>query len=737
MLRKLHSLPGIFAALLLMVVALSGAVLSVKPALDQAGAVRVTGPLDAATLAARVQTHNPGLDKIVRRASGEIIAHISSPDGNAALRIDPATGASIGPDTPSPVMRWVANLHRKLLLGDAGRVATGVAAGLMLLLCVSGVALLARRMGGWKHLFDRIRGTGLQRVHNEIARVALLALALSAGTGLLMSLTTFGWIPERVTAELPYPSTVATHAPLPVGQVAALQSLDVSTLRELTLPTPDSPGDTYAVITTQGTGYIDPSSGAWLAWQDNDAWQRFQGTVRMLHTGRGLWWLALILGLASASVPALAVTGIALWAKRRGAMPKIAGNASPREADTIILVGSENNATWAFAAAVHQALTRAGLLVNIASMNEVRSGYRRAERLIVLTSTYGDGDAPSNATQFTRAITHTRLDTATRFAVLGFGDRQFSSFCGYAQKVHEALRAKGLQPLLELGMLDRQSESAFTQWMEQLSTVLGVTLDAQYRPTLPRTISLEVIEREDYGIGTDRHACVLRLAPDPKLRSPWQKVFGQHLPSFEPGDLVGVVPPGHTVPRFYSLASASKDGLLEFCVRKHPHGVCSGYLTSLEPGDRVAVFVRRNEHFKPSTGATPLILIGAGTGIGPLVGFIRQNEACRPMHLYFGARSSGGTFLYDEELQHLVAADRLTALTTALSSPSEKTYVQERLLADSAKLRELVAKGAHVMVCGGRDMAKGVANAWERILAGSGVTVSEMKLRGNYVEDVY
>jgi sulfite reductase (NADPH) flavoprotein alpha-component len=157
----------------------------------------------------------------------------------------------------------------------------------------------------------------------------------------------------------------------------------------------------------------------------------------------------------------------------------------------------------------------------------------------------------------------------------------------------------------------------------------------------------------------------------------------------------------------------------------------------LQPGNAIQAFIRRNPAFRPAAGEAPIILIGAGTGISPFVGFIRQNSAGRPMHLYFGARRSGEAFLYDEELQNLVGNRRLTAFKTAFSCPVRKNYVQERLMADAPTLRELVASGAQIMVCGGRDMANGVARAWEHILDGSGLSVNEMRLNGRYVEDVY
>jgi sulfite reductase (NADPH) flavoprotein alpha-component len=738
MLRKLHSLPGLIASIVLMVTAISGAVLSLNPVIERASVVQVSQhSLDTATLTARVKAHFPGLGKLVRKPSGAVVAYYSSGDESGAARIDPVTGGSIGPYTPSTIMRWLTNLHRKLLMGDAGRVATGIGAASMLLLAVSGLALLARRMGGWAKLFGRIRGSGLQRIHNEVARVAILGLTLSAATGLVLSLTTFELLPERGTAQLPFPAAVSTGAPLPVNSVAALRNVDLTVLGELTLPSSRNSGDAYSLRTSSGSGYIDPSSGRLLAWQPNDAWQRFHEIVFMLHTGEGLGWLALILGLASASVPVLAVSGVWLWAQRRRATVKVPDNVTAREADKIILVGSEGNSTWAFAAAIHQALTRANFRVHIASMNDFSPRHCKAQRLIVLTSTYGDGDAPSNATQYLSKLAAANDYVPPTFAVLGFGDRQFPHFCGYAQAVHDALIAKGGQALIECSSVDRQSESMFRKWSERLGIELDVQLDVCYRPSLPRTVSLTLTERKDYRLDSGSVTSVLRFVRGTQGNRGWLPPMQRGLPSFDAGDLLGVIPPGDTVPRFYSLASASRDGFIEICVRRHAHGACSGYLTALQPGDAIQAFIRRNPAFRPASGAAPLILIGAGTGISPLVGFIRHNSAGRPMHLYFGARRSGEAFLYDEELQHLVGNRRLTAFNTAFSSPERKTYVQERLVADAPTLRELVACGAQIMVCGGRDMAIGVAKAWERILEDSGLSVNEMKLKGRYVEDVY
>ncbi len=736
MLRKLHLVPGLAAALLMMIVAMSGAVLSLNPALERVDAVPVGhASMSVAMLADRVSAQIPDVQTLVRRPSGTIVAYHEADGQQRASIIDPATGKATGDYVSSPVWRWMKNLHRKLFLGDAGRIAAGVTAAFMLFVTGSGLALLARRMGGWTRLLRPIRGNGLQRLHNETARVALAGLTLSAATGLVMSLTTFGWIPESGGQAPAFdPPTVVAPA-MPLARMPALD-IEVASLHQLTFADRADPGDVIELDSADGVGSVDPSTGQWLAFQPTDGWQRMQELVRMLHTGQGLWWLGLILGASSLSVPLLAVTGLLLWLRRRRSMPKLAGNVSAREADTVLLVGTEGNTTWGFASALHAALTEAGLRVHVAPMNELADHCRAMKRLLVLTATYGDGEAPASAGRFLAKLERATLPGDAAFAVLGFGDRQFPAFCRYARTVHDALAARGLRALAEPGTVDQQSEPEFRQWCEWLGTALGVSLDIRYTPMLPPTAPLELVSREDYGTDAATMTSVLRFAPSAGARSQ-PRLLGPRLPAFETGDLLGVVPPGAAAPRYYSLASGAADGMVEICVRRHPEGACSTYLTDLRPGQTIEAFIRRHARFRPEAGNAAVIMIGAGTGIGPLIGFIRHNAARRPMHLYFGARNAEDGFLYRDELQGLVADRRLHALTTAFSRTGIKTYVQDRLVADAQSLRTLVAHGAQIMVCGGRRMAEGVAQAWERILADTGSSVAQLRAEGRYVEDVY
>src|SRR5690606_4095800 len=114
--------------------------------------------------------------------------------------------------------------------------------------------------------------------------------------------------------------------------------------------------------------------------------------------------------------------------------------------------------------------------------------------------------------------------------------------------------------------------------------------------------------------------------------------------------------------------------------------VCSGMLTGLHPGQSVEAFLRRNPTFHPPRGRKPLILIGAGTGIGPLAGFVRANDRLRPMHLFFGMRHRDSDFLYEEELAHWSSEGRLASLATACSRGSHPRYIQHVIARESAAL---------------------------------------------------
>ncbi len=729
MLRRLHSLPGLLAALLVAFMAITGAVLSVQPLVDRLSTASAAAGLTVAELAARVVAQVPGVESLSRSASGAIMAQA----GSSAVRIEPTTGEDLGPVAGNnPVFAFFTELHRSLFLGDNGHILAGLAAAAMVVLAVSGVLLLVNRMGGWRRIFARTRGTLSQRLHVELARLAVFGLLLSAVTAVYMTLATFGLVGDGA-AGFAFAPAGSGGTPAPIASLAALEAVPLADLRELVLPLADDPTDVFTLTTSSGVAHIDQATGAIIDFTANSPLQTLYEAIYTLHTGQGHWWLGLLLGMASLAVPALMVTGIVIWAVRRRSRPRLARNTSWRRADTVVLVGSEGHTTWGFAAALEAGLRANGHAVHVAPMNAVRRHYPAARRLLVLTATYGTGSAPASANRFLDRLRH--LDGRNLdFAVLGFGDRKFRDFCRFAEVTRAALAEHGLPELAPYAAIDRQSSQGFAQWGRTLGAALGEELVLVHEPERPATRPLMLLDRTDYGVEVQAPTTVLRFVLPP-ASGILGRVFGRI--RFAAGDLVGIVPPGERIPRYYSIASDSRDGVLEIAVRKMAGGVCSNMLFALAPGDTVEAFIRPNPDFRPAGGRRPLILVGAGTGVAPLAGFVRANAARRPIHLYFGGRDPASDFLYGAELSRALDTGRLDRLRPAFSRVLGGGYVQDRILGDADELRRLLARGAQVLVCGGASMAQGVRSAFDVILAPAGLGVDALREKGRYIEDVY
>ncbi|MBI1170930.1 nitric oxide synthase [bacterium] len=729
MLRRLHSLPGLIFGLVLIVLASSGALLSLAPVMDRVQAPAVAG-LNVAEVAARAAEANPGLTKLHRSPNGTISASVKAKLGFQTVIIDPATGKAIGATSTGGFLDWVKELHRSFFADMAGHAVSGISAGFMVLIAASGLFLLAMAMGGLRRITRRVRSTGSRGWHARVARLAAAGLFVSALTGSYMSLATFGVLNDGRAIEASFPDKVAEGTALPVNQLAALQAIPLQNLRDLTFPAKGDPTDAFLVSTATGEGYVDQVSGKMLNWMDYGLARRVWEFIYMLHTGQGLWMIGLVLGLSALSVPVLSVTGAAIWWGRRRARPHLRHNARASVADLVILVGSEGGTTWGFAGSLLDALHKHGLKVHVAAMNDLQH-YPQAGGMILMTATYGDGEAPSSASRFIDKLAQSQQRLP--IALLAFGDRMFPAYCGYAEKLGRVLEEGGWQAFLPFARVDRQSNADFNAWVQELGNLLSLKLEPEHHANIPPTTELELISREDYGAQVQAPTAILRFKA---VRKPgWRGYLTQGL-RYQAGDLLGIVAPGSDLPRLYSLASSRRDGFIEIAVRKMPGGLCSGWLNDMEPGTRIKAFVRLNPAFRPQAKG-PVIMIAAGTGVGPMVGFLRTLRRGRQAVLYFGARDPISDFLYEGYLRDCLLEGRLARLVPAFSRVRDRAYVQGRVRHDAAHLRDQILRGGQVLVCGSIAMARAVADEVEAALAPIGLSVAGLRAEGRYLEDVY
>ena len=727
--KQLHRHVGLGLGLLVLLLALTGLALALEPVRSHAAAGGNASPaLDLPTLAQRVQEEITGVEEIRRQPAGTLVVYAFNGEQAQTWRIDPASAQVLGPYQPGLLPRWVKNLHRQLLLGDTGRWLAAAAAAAMWLLSVSGWVLLRRRMGGWRHLYGRVQGSATQRLHVQWGRWALPVLLLSSSAALIMAAATQGWLDTESALEGAAPVSQVQGPARPPQALTALHAYRMQDLEALRFPSATDPMQNWQIRTRQGQGWVDRYSGTLLAWEAASPSQQLYRWARWLHTGESSLLWTIVLALSSAATLVLGYSGLRLWRdapKLATAPSTIAHNSPAAQAETLIFVASEGGSTWGFARALHLALVSQGQRVHSAALEHFND-YAATRRILILAATYGDGQAPYHARHVLNLLAQ-RPAASVPVAVLGFGDRQYPRFCGFADKLAQCLAARGWPRLLSWEGIHQQSPQEFARWGRNLGQALGQTLALDYCPPLPAMHRFTLVQRDDYTCPGAEPTVVLHLQASPPDTA---------LPAFDGGDLLGVLPPGQHVPRYYSLASRQADGAAQICVRLVPGGECSSFLHRLQVGETLQAFVRPNPRFALPHGRSPVLLIGAGTGIAPLVGLIRARHQ-RPMHLFVGARHPAHDLFFGEELQAWLADGQLTRLHTAFSRVAPGRYVQDLLHEEGTSIAALLAQGAQVRVCGSLAMAHAVEQVLQGILIRQGQSLQDLKEAQRYVEDVF
>lgn len=232
--------------------------------------------------------------------------------------------------------------------------------------------------------------------------------------------------------------------------------------------------------------------------------------------------------------------------------------------------------------------------------------------------------------------------------------------------------------------------------------------------------------------------------------------------SLELPHLLELLPPLR--PRLYSISSSPRlfpdrirltVGLVEVTTAlglRRP-GLCSHYLAGLRPGATVQAELRRSDFRLPEDPLAPLVLVGPGTGISPLVGFLEERQALQaagtklgPAWLWFGCRTHAD-YLYRDRLQGWLDAGVLSDLDVAFSRiGDQKVYVQHLMHGRAEALWEMLsAPNCHVCICGDAKMGDDVLEAFVAIAMDVGglprdaamAMFAEMKRQRRYQADVW
>ena len=361
-LLQVHSIAGLVLALLLSLIALTGAIMSFEDEIVDrlnAGIMQVapgTTPAllpdelvsrlnavpQAGKVAAITLSNDPSAAVYVRFARDEQGGRPSS------LFVDPYDGSVLGVPRGEDFFATVRRLHRWLLIpGNAkgwGRQVTGIAAIGLIVMLVSGLVLRWPRRAGsvktWLKPNLALSGRGLHRsLHAVIGTWVLPVYLVMTITGLWYS---FDWYKDGVAWLLARPHVAAAKQPRAPGRAelgqfvgfdrawATLQHEDSGGFAKAQLTLPAGPGTVMRIRSwpkdstlesVRDEFRVDAVSGQIISaerYADKTLGEKTIAGVLDIHRGAVLGWPGkLAFMIAAALMPLFAVTGLLLYLSRR------------------------------------------------------------------------------------------------------------------------------------------------------------------------------------------------------------------------------------------------------------------------------------------------------------------------------------------------------------------------------------------------------------------------------------
>jgi len=217
-------------------------------------------------------------------------------------------------------------------------------------------------------------------------------------------------------------------------------------------------------------------------------------------------------------------------------------------AEITILVGSQTGNSEALAEQLHSLAAGRGLKTVVKKMGDYKPQQLKAEKnLLVIVSTYGEGEPPDNAKELVEYLFSKRAPSLRQmhFAVLGLGDSGYEFFCQTGIDFDRRLEELGAMRLYPRVDCDVDYESSAEAWMDAVLGELSIRLEASSQTAetvLPSAASASMYSRKQpfpallldnivlNGRGSLKETHHLELSLE-----------GSGL-TYEPGDVLGVYP---------------------------------------------------------------------------------------------------------------------------------------------------------------------------------------------------
>lgn len=635
---------------------------------------------------------------IERDENGFYVASVLTEEGEfETFQFNPQTGKKTGEIiNKSRFFEWMTTFHRSLFLDTLGRFFIGLTAVILFFIAISGIVLVIQRTKSIRGLFDKVEKTlNVRFYHIVFGRLAFIPIIIISLTGGYLFLQRFEIIKEQPVP----PLNVDFENPAKNPAIFDFSKTTMEGISKIEFPFSPDEEDYFIIQMFRREIAVHQYDYTILDEVHYPATNILSKISLHYHTGRKGIVYPFLLGIACLSILYFIYSGfkmtiLSLKGKTRNKFRL-------DESEILILTGSETGNTLRYAKLVYENLVKGGHKAYLTELNKYKSS-DSIRSLIVFTSTYGTGDAPSNASKFIQKWKSDPLKQDIDLSIVGFGSLAYPDFCKYAADLElEFNQYPTIKTIIPLVKIHNQSYHSLKTWALDWKNDSGCALE------LPASIETKKLPSK-------------RFYPVSKntVADQDNETFTLHLTSrqgvtFQSGDLLVVYPPKDPYERFYSIGKINKDELV-ISVKKHESGICSAYLNELELNENFEASIKKNKefHYNPNK---PAILIGNGTGMGPFLGMVTENRNKKEMHLYWGGRSQKSYSLYENHLQPFAESGTLTSLNLAFSRETEqKTYVGNLVKRDGEKIARLLQKGAIIYICGSLAMQQDVLDELEK-----------------------
>jgi sulfite reductase (NADPH) flavoprotein alpha-component len=477
--RYSHLLLAFTSAIFIVIASITGAILSVEPISEKLNPYKIDG-VETISLAETIEVLKQKYVEVIQLKTdyNEFVSiNAISKEGEFLTGyINPMTGEYLGPEIEKNAFyNFITNLHRSLFLKGIGRFFVGLSSFLLFLIAITGILLIVKRQGGAKKIFSKVVYENfIQYYHVVIGRFSLIPILIITLTGAYLSLFRFGFFESEKTksAQINY-ERITKDITIDAEKFPVFRNTKLIDVSALAFPFSAADEDNYTLKLKDKEILINQYSGKIVSTTAFGFNPIIKSLNVNLHTGKGSIIWSIILFVSCINILFFIYSGLAMTLKRQ--RNKLQNRYSADQSKYVVLVGSENGNTKAYAHAFYSQLIERGEQVYITELNNYKF-FKKCKHLIIITSTYGLGEAPVNGDKFLKLIKSEQQNFNISYSIVGFGSKLYPNFCKFAIDISKALKQKNIPPLVRPFYIDRRSFTVFSKWFNLWSEKTGVDI---------------------------------------------------------------------------------------------------------------------------------------------------------------------------------------------------------------------------------------------------------------------